>query len=164
MRARERRRLVFAAAVTIVAFPALWLFEGQEPDGAATAGVETTTGLFPSPTDDPGVPVYLDNPSPVVAPAVIDIAVPEAPGAREARGDATFKRYLDAQVERPCTTVLAPPGIVITVTNVDNGLSTTCTNTRMTSVPPGADIALHTDVYMTIAELVDAPVPVRISW
>ena len=164
MRAHERRRLVFAATVTIVAFPALWLFEGDGPDDSATAAVETTAGLFPSPTDDPGVPVYLDNPSPVVAPAVIDIAVPQPPGFREGRGDATFKRFVDATVDKPCATVLAPAGIVLTVTNVDNGLSTTCTNTRNTAVPPGTDIVIDTDVYSTIAELVEAPVPVRISW
>jgi hypothetical protein len=163
MRAHERRRLVLAAAVTIAA-PALWLFEGDSADDSGTASADATSNLFPSATDDPGVPVFLDNPSPVVAPAVIDIAVPEAPGSREVRGAATFKRYIDPQVERPCTTVLAPPGIVLTITNVDNGLSTTCTNTRSTSVPPGADIAIDTDVYITIAELVEAPVPVRISW
>ena len=164
MRAHERRRLVLAATVTIAAFPAWWLLDGDSADDSAAKSADTASGLFPSATDDPGLPVYLDNPSPVVAPAVIDIAVPEAPGSREVRGAAAFKRYVDPQVERPCTTLLAPAGIVLTITNVDNGLSTTCTNTRGTSVPPGADIAIDTEVYGTIAELVEAPVPVRISW
>jgi hypothetical protein len=32
------------------------------------------------------------------------------------------------------------------------------------SKPPDADIVIDTDVYVTIADLVDAPVPVRLSW
>ena len=164
MRAHERRRVVLAATVTILAFPAFWLLEGDSAENSPATVVDTTADLFPSATDDPGVPVYLDNHSPVVAPAVIDIAVPEGAGARESRGQATFRRYVDPSVERPCSTLLAPPGLLVTVTNVDNGLSTTCTNTRGSSVPPGADISIDTDVYITIAELVEAPVPVRISW
>ena len=164
MRAHERRRLVVAATVTIVAFPALWLFEGDAAEDPSATSAVATTDLFPLASVDPGIPVYLDNPSPVVAPAVIDIAVPEPPGSQDARGAATFRRYVDAAVERPCTTALAPPGVELTITNVDNGLSTTCTNTRGRAVPPGADISIDTDVYMTIAELVEAPVPVRISW
>jgi hypothetical protein len=165
MRARERRRLVLATTLTVVAFPALWLLDGDDNDEGAAAAVTTTEDtLLPSATEGPGVPVFLDNTTPVAAPAVIDIAVPEAPGAREARGSATFKRYVGARVERPCTTALAPAGVMLTITNVDNGTSTTCMNTRSTAVPPGADIAIDTAVYITIAELVEAPVPVRISW
>jgi hypothetical protein len=110
------------------------------------------------------VPVFLEDATPVVAPAVIDIAIPAGPGSREARGAATFRRFGGPPSESPCSTPLAPPGVVVTVTNVDNGLSTTCTNTRSVTVPPGADITLDTVVYVTIAELVEAPVPVRITW
>ena len=164
MRAHERRRLVLAATLTVVALPALWLLEADDPEDAATTAAATAAEQIPLSTEDPGLPVFLDNSVPVVNPAVIDIAVPEAPSAREARGKATFKRYIDPPVERPCTTSLAPPGVKLTVTNVDNGLSTTCTNTRSITVPPGADIALDTTVYVAIAELVEAPVPVRLSW
>jgi len=165
MRTRERRRLVLATTLTVVALPVLWLIDRDDSDDGAAAVVTTVAdAALPSDTQDPGVPVFLDNTTPVVPPAVIDIAVPEAPGTREASGDATFKRYVDAPVERPCTTSLAPPGVVLTVTNVDNGSSTTCTNTRSITVPPGADIAIDTQVYVSIAELAEAPVPVRISW
>jgi hypothetical protein len=162
MRAHERRRLVLAATVTVVALPAFWLLE-DDPEEPSSA-VATADEALPSETAEPGLPVFLDNSVPVVNPAVIDIAVPEAPGARQTQGKATFKRYIDPPVERPCTTSLAPPGVKLTVTNVDNGLSTTCTNTRSITVPPGADIALDTTVYVAIAELVEAPVPVRLSW
>jgi hypothetical protein len=168
MRAHERRRLVFATTLTVIAFPALWLLDrddsADEANDRAVAATTTQDALLPSATEGPGVPVFLDNTSPIAAPAVIDIAVPEAPGTREARCRATFKRYVEAPVERPCTTALAPPGVMLTITNVDNGTSTTCMNTRSTAVPPGADIAIDTAVYISIAELVEAPVPVRISW
>ena len=52
----------------------------------------------------------------------------------------------------------------ITVTNTDNGLSTTCTNTLDVAKPADADIVIDTNVYVAIADLVDAPVPVRLSW
>ena len=55
-------------------------------------------------------------------------------------------------------------GATITVVNIDNGLSTTCTNTLGFPVSPEITISLDTDVYITIADLVDAPIPVRISW
>ena len=164
MRAQERRRLVFAATVTVVALPAMWMMDGDSADDAAAATTTTVDVLFPADDVNPGVPLYLDDAAPVVAPAVIDIAVPEPPGAREARGDATFKRFGVDPLTRACTTPLAPPGVELTITNVDNGLSTTCINNRAVSVPPGADVAIDTQVYVTIAELVEAPVPVRISW
>ena len=164
MRVHDRRRLVLAATLTAVAFPVLWMLDGDTDDNASTPSMPVANNLTLPPQTEPPVPVFLDNTSPVVAPAIIDIAVPEGPGSREARGAATFKRYVGAPVERPCTTSLAPPGVLLTVTNVDNGLSTTCTNTRFVTVPPGADIAIDTDVYVTIAELVEAPVPVRLSW
>jgi hypothetical protein len=164
MRAHDRRRLVLAAALTVAAVPAMWMFDGDDADDAATATTVDAASVVPQ-AEEPPVPVFLDNTTPIVPPAVIDIAVPEGPTAREARGHATFKRYsAEITVERPCTTRLAPPGALLTVTNIDNGLSATCNNTRSVSIPPGADIAIHTNVYVTIAALVDAPVPVRITW
>ena len=164
MRAHERRRLVVAATLTAVALPALWLFDGSEADDSAAPATAADADAVASDPGASAVPVYLDDTTPVVAPAVIDIAVPERPGAREANGRATFKQYLDAPVERPCTTSLAPTGVELTITNIDNGHSTTCTNTRSVTVPPGADIAIDTEVYIVIGELVEAPVPVRINW
>jgi hypothetical protein len=53
---------------------------------------------------------------------------------------------------------------VLTVTNTDNGQTTTCTNSISTPLPAGVDIVLHTDLFTVISDLADAPVPVRISW
>jgi hypothetical protein len=65
---------------------------------------------------------------------------------------------------RPCTAPKAPSGALITVTNVDNGLSATCTNTLGVSVAAEVDIVIDTLVFTTIADLTDAPIFVRLSW
>jgi hypothetical protein len=171
MEVHERRRLVVATAFTLIALPSIWLFDRDDPDsigasGVAAAGVATpeVVAAETTPTTEPEVPIFLDNTIVVVAPAVIDVALPDAPGEREADGRATYQRYIDTEVFRPCTTYLAPSGATVIITNTDNGLSTSCTNTLGVSKPANADIVLDTDVYVAIADLVDAPVPVRISW
>jgi len=52
----------------------------------------------------------------------------------------------------------------LTVTNTDNGQTTTCVNSLSTPLPAGVDIVLHTDDFVLISDLADAPVPVHISW
>jgi hypothetical protein len=49
------------------------------------------------------------------------------------------------------------------VTNLDNSRFTTCT----ASISPAGildSVVMHTDAFLVIADLVDAPVPVVISW
>lgn len=177
MHVHERRRITVAAVFTLVALPAIWLFDRDDPTGSpsvAVAGVpgpqvQVTTQADAAfggaaATTEGETPVFLDNTLPVVAPAVIDVALPEPRSATETDGTATYQRYLGTTVVRPCTAVTAPSGATITVVNVDNGLSTTCTNTLGFSVPPNVTICLDTAVYVEIADLVDAPIPVRISW
>lgn len=169
MDVHERRRLALATAFTLVALPAIWLFDRDDPTATpnvAAAGVPALEPAVPSvaATTEPEAPIFLDNTVAVVAPAVIDIALPDPPGDDEATGDASYRRFVEPPTPRPCATPLAPSGAVVTVTNVDNGLSTTCVNTLGVSTPPATVIAIDTDVFTEIADLVDAPVPVRISW
>ncbi len=96
-------------------------------------------------------------------PAVVDTVTPRGPTATEATGHASFRRYTDPS-KRPCTTALAPWGATLTVTNTNNGQTTTCVNSISTPLPAGVDIVIHTDVFALISDLADAPVPVRISW
>ena len=169
MQVHERRRVAVAAVFTLIALPAIWLFDRDDPAASpnvAAAGV-------PAPAAQPAaevrttaaeIPVFLDNTLAVVAPAVIDVALPDPPGPTDTAGRATYQRYLDTTIDRPCTAVTAPSGAIITVTNVNNGLSTTCTNTLGFSVPADVVVSLDTEVYIAIADLVDAPIPVLISW
>ena len=93
-------------------------------------------------TPDP--PIFLNGPPSGADPAVVDIIIPPGPTATEAKGRASFRRYADPQ-QGPCTTALAPWGSHLTVTNTDNGQTTTCVNSISTPLPAGVDIVLHTD-------------------
>jgi hypothetical protein len=53
---------------------------------------------------------------------------------------------------------------MLKVTNLDNGQTTTCMNTLGMSLPAGSDLVMNTAVYILIADLAEAPVPVRVSW
>jgi hypothetical protein len=166
----QRRRVAIAAVFTLAAVPIVMLLDSGDSDSSAVtdgsgtiAAVETTIE-FTVPTTAEQLPVFLDNTAVIVPPAVIDVARPEATTATEQQGRATYLRYLQASVTRPCTAPRAPSGAVITVTNIDNGLSATCTNTLGVSIAADIDIAIDTQVFTTIADLVDAPIFVRMSW
>lgn len=175
MHVYERRRLAVVAVLTLVAVPAVFALDrggdsSAEDIPGAVVPDEAEQSLNDLAVDvvvdsiAPEIPVFLDNEVQVPAPAVIDIARPPGPGATEATADVTFKRYVEPPWPRPCSTRLAPSGATITVTNLDNGMSTTCKNTLGVSIPAGSDMALDTDLFIGIADLVDAPVPVRITW
>lgn len=163
----DRRRVALASIVTFVALPALWVLN-REPGAAgttATAGVGGPVGDNSAPSTSaysPELPAFVGGDGQPVPPAVVDVAVPPGPGVNETTARASYSRYNSAG--RPCTTLLAPDGVTITVLNVDNGQSTTCTNTLGKAIPPGADMVLDTAIYNEIANLADAPVPVRITW
>jgi hypothetical protein len=62
-----------------------------------------------------------------------------------------------------CQVKDAPVGVKVTVTNLDNNRSVTC---RSSVSPAGIveSVVLHTDAFLSIADLADAPVPVEIRW
>ena len=169
MNSYDRRRLVLASIFTVAALPALWIINRNDAGSAApalgAAGVPPV-GANQAPstsTYTPDAPVFLNGPPSGADPAVVDIIIPPGPTSTEASGRASFRRYADPS-KRPCTTALAPWGKTLTVTNTDNGQTTTCLNSISTPLPVGVDLVLHTDVFALISDLADAPVPVRISW
>lgn len=169
----DRRRVAAASLFTVVALPALWMLNresaatsGAPSVGAAGVDMAAQVGDEQAPSTAPYEP---DTPSfvggeadAVVAPVVVDVAVPPPPDANEASGKASFRRL--GAGSRQCSTLLAPDGSSLTVLNIDNGQSTTCTNTYGLSMPAGADVLLHTDVFSEIGDLTDSPLPVRVSW
>jgi hypothetical protein len=172
MSAFDRRRVALATAFTVVALPSLWLIQRDDaarstsPTTAAAGvgGPRPAASTSPSTTQYvPELPSFLDGPAPPPPPAVVNIAVPGTASQNQAKVTASFRRFDDPS-GRPCTTLIAPEGATITVTDVDNGLSTTCVNRFGATLPRGVDIVLHTDLYTTIADLADAPISVRLSW
>jgi hypothetical protein len=169
MNTYDRRRLVLASIFTVAALPALWIINRDDAGSAApavgAAGVPRV-GASQAPSTSaytPDSPIFLDGPPSGADPAVVDIVIPPPPSATEARGRASFRRYADPTTHS-CTTALAPWGRTLTVTNTDNGQTTTCVNSLSSPLPAGVDIVLHTDDFALISDLADAPVPVHISW
>jgi hypothetical protein len=170
MRVHERRRLVLATALTVVALPAIWLMDRDDPSAATSPAVaaigvpEPGAGsVSPETSLVPQVPVFLDNTVLLPQPAVIDIAVPDSVPDTERTARLTYKDYSDYG-DAMCTLGGAPSGAHIHVTNVDNGQEVWCTNTLGMSIPVGSDMAIDINLFVRIADLVDAPVPVRVSW
>lgn len=170
MNTSDRRRVVVASLFTVAALPALWVLNRATAStsvspktGAAGLDIQAHAGTGPPVTVYvPEPPLFVGGDSRPPNPGVVEIAVPPSPSPNEVIGKASYKRY--APGSRSCTTLLAPDGATLTVVNINNGQRTTCTNTLGMAMPAGADIVLHTDVYSEIADLADAPVPVRVSW
>jgi len=169
MNTYDRRRLVLASIFTVAALPALWIINRDDAGSAApavgAAGVPRV-GANQAPSTSaytPDSPIFLDGPPSGADPAVVDIVIPPGPSATEARGRASFRRFADP-TKHSCTTTLAPWGRTLTVTNTNNGQTTTCVNSLGGPLPAGVDIVLHTDDFALISDLADAPVPVHISW
>jgi hypothetical protein len=79
------------------------------------------------------------------------------------RGNATYKRLPDS-VKTGCSTTLVPLGATITILNLNNGRKATCININIGPMSGSFDITLNTAVFEAIAELVDAPLPVELTW
>lgn len=158
-----RRRAAVAAVFTAVALPVAWIADSS--GDAASTGVEDSAAQdayasFPTPSTGLPTPVFLDNTAVIVPPAVIDIARPDGDSSNRLTGRAGFRD----ETGEVCTVREAPPNAAITVTNVDNGLSTTCRNMLSGYVPAGVDLVLASSVFLRIADVSAAPVPVLVEW
>lgn len=159
---------MFASALTLVALPALWLLDRDDPAASpnvAAAGMPTpvVTAAASTVTTAPEQPVFLDPNGATPAPVIASAATAPPAGTNEITGLGTFKRFQGVTVPS-CTVPAAPNMAQITVINVDNGLSLTCTNDLSVTTLGGVIVTIDTDLYVTIADLVDSPVPVRVDW
>lgn len=167
METSQRRRVALATALTVVALPSIWLIGRDDPSVApnlAAAGVPT-----PQPeeagSDDTlarELPVFLENTLVVPPPVLDDAATPMPTSTRTIQGDASHLQVADSATI--CTAPRVPGGAMLTVTNLDNGLTVNCTNQLGITIPFGIEIALDADLFVQFADLADAPVPVRITW
>ena len=179
----DRRRFLLAALVSLLAFPALWWFNRDDPSSGpstASVGVEvggSIDGEPPAEPDDavtvdstighsnlpsePTVldqpPIFLDGPASPVG-GVSEIAIPNADALETIITRATYGSIAgsDRCLARNITT-----GQEITVINLDNNRIITC---RVTLAPATqiADLVLQTEQFETLADLTDAPIPVQI--
>lgn len=163
-----------ATAVTVLALPFL-LQTGKAAPGVAAVAPGTGSGNLtdalpaadePEPTlpDDAAILTRRSDRS--TTSQEIVIAVPTSPpeGSKFAKGRAGYQTWQLTANGRPCLFTGAPVNTVVTVTNLDNGKSTTCLVAG--NQPPGSGLVILLDstVFQDIADLVEAPVPVRVAW
>lgn len=170
----QRRRVAVALAITVIAVPAAFLLNrGEEPAAAPTGTVvgtiagEGSTAEQAQPadalsaTDAMGtIPVgILDGTVPARDSDPATIAIPRLPQA--INGTGSFRREF-ANVAS-CIARDVPYNSRITVTNRDNSRSVQCIN-NVGGEAPNVDVVLHADAFAQIANLIDAPIAVQITW
>lgn len=156
----ERRRIAVLASVSLLAVFIFRASSGSNED--ATATTVTTTTVPPVIEQDIPESVILGGPAPLTPTGSAVIAYPADTG-NVIDGRASFSNLGYTQTPI-CYSIAAPIGADLTVTNVNNGRSIKCTNVYSLLVPNGITIILHTTVFTRLADLIDAPLPVKISW
>lgn len=162
----DRNRLVAVTLLTVFTVPFIWMAAGSHDDVSTqtTAVVTTTTFATGIGTDiESDAPANLEGPSGGETGGGGQIAYPADNNGNMARGLASFKRFPN-DAKTACVTALAPLGAEVTIRNLDNGRKIVCTNVNLGYIPGNADITLHTSLFEKIANLIDAPLPVEITW
>lgn len=157
----ERRRIVVLSIVSMLAFVVVRSTSGGSDDSA----VETTTTYTTVPPiveDSIPVPVILGGPAALPPSGTAAIAQP-ATSANEYTGTATFT-VLGYTERAVCYSTTVPQGQNLVVTNINNGQSIKCLSVYSTLVPPGITIVLHQSVFVKLSDLIDAPIPVKVTW
>lgn len=162
MNSTERRRVTMATIFTLVAFIALWASNrGDAASEFDTIG--STAATTPTTVYEPEPPIFVGGNAADPPPEPADVAVGPAPGDNQRIGKAAFHTYQGATIP-VCSTNWVPEGYQLKVTNVNNGRSVTCVNWPNLVLPAGTDIVLDTFLFVSIADLSDAPIAVRVSW
>jgi hypothetical protein len=160
----DRRRILLATALTFVALPALWWANKSDTSGpnVATAGLAVGAAAAPTTTDnaanDDAAPVFLDGPSAQVGAGLTEIAVPQPPAIPRITTTATFRSDLP---DSTCRVVGVGGGVELTVVNLDNNRSITCTAT-LAPIGSTSQLVMSSAQFAQIADLTDAPIPVEI--
>ncbi len=161
----DRRRILLASVLTLVALPTLW-WANQSDGGApnlATVGIavvdQSATGTAPDPEASEAAPVFLDGPSGQVGAGLAEIAVPAPPAIASITTTATFRSTLGSP--SACMVPGIASGQQVIVVNLDNNRSVTCT--AILAPSSAADqLVMATELFAELADLTDAPIPVEI--
>ncbi|MBG7604004.1 MAG: hypothetical protein IZT58_05100 [Actinobacteria bacterium] len=169
----ERRRILLATTLTVLALPALWWAnqsEGASAPNVATVGVEVgvedgsapTTGhssaSVPNELGETS-PVFLDGPSGEAGFGAAEVAVPAPPRRGSVTASATYSSAVYSASQ--CIVTGVAHGSTITVVNLDNNRSTTCV-TILAPTGSSGEVVLNTRAFSELADLTDAPIPVEI--
>ena len=162
----ERRRLVVAMALTVILLPFMFVGGGNSGESTTSDPAGSSAPAVPGVASDtePANPAFLPVEGNSADPEIITVNVPAPPEGTVIKGNSTFIRWPQTMGLRPCATPHALIGAVVTVRNVNNGRSITCDNVSIQALTSGYVIVIHTELFTEIADLVDAPVPVEISF
>jgi hypothetical protein len=129
---------------------------------ASTGSSSVIPGMPGSSNGEPAAPAYLEGPTSSAVTATAPIASPSTNVGL--RGTARYERFSSYYPNRACRVPAAPMWAVVTVHNLDTDRTTSCLNSSIS--PTGqSDIAtVDIDVFLEIADLADAPLPVELTW
>jgi hypothetical protein len=174
----QRRRVVLAIAITVIAAPTAFLLNrGSGPD--AVGSPITVVGTLPPapgeapatvPNTDPAAtsalgtaPVgYLSGTTVPIENEPARIAIPRE--RESVKGDASFSSTIESTLR--CQARVSdgvPFNATLTVTNLDNGRSVQCI-ASIGGAEPLATVIVAPATFAEIADMTDAPVPVEITW
>ena len=170
----DRRRFIAVTVLTLLALPALWYANTSENSSApnlAVAGIdaevdaagaagnaELSGAADPATADEPVAPAFLEGPSSAAGAGQSAIAVPARPLVEGISAQATFRANV---TDGTCIVGAVPSGTQITVVNLDNNRSVTCTSVLTPGIQSDV-IVIRTSAFATIADLTDAPISVEI--
>jgi hypothetical protein len=111
----------------------------------------------------PSDPVFLAGPTlaPIGQPQV---AYADPGSSRRVDGRASYRRWEPEWGTNPCHSPYAPANARLTVTNLDNGQSINCTNVVTKPIRGSTVVVLDTQSFLLLANLTEAPIPVRVTW
>jgi hypothetical protein len=167
----DRRRFTAVTVLTLLALPALWLANTSDNSAApnlAVAGIDPGVDVAagandaeaPDGDDDLGQdpPAYFEGPASAAGAGQSAIAIPAKPLVDGIIAKATFRSTVADGV---CIAGGLPSGSLITVVNLSNNRSVTCTTILSPGDDPGA-VVMHASAFAGIADLTDAPISVEI--
>ena len=157
----ERRRIVVLSIVSMLALVVVRSTTVGSDEQVAESTTTYTT-VPPIVEDSIPVPVILGGPAALPPSGTAAIAKP-ATSANEYTGTATFT-VLGYTERAVCYSTTVPQGQNLVVTNINNGQSIKCLSVYSTLVPPGIAIVLHQSVFVKLSDLIDAPIPVKVTW
>lgn len=154
----ERRRI---GALSVLTLFALTIFSFAA--GGASSPTSTTTTTVP-PVVEKEIPesVILGGPPPIAPSGSAAVAYPAtSPNSLTGRASFTAFGYSSNPV---CFSAMTPVGVQLTITNINNGRSVKCTSAFGSSIPAGVSVQLNSNQFTQLADLIDAPIPVKITW
>ncbi len=175
----QRRRLLIAIAITFILVPGAFLLNrntneteaspvvtmvGTVPDATSVAASVPTSSQTSEASDgtDPLGTISVGYLQGTVVPNTADPPTIAIPRPQEVNaGLASFSYDIEAASE--CRVLIAPNGVRVTVTNLDNSRSVQCLNTLINLEQPH-EVMLSSGSFVLIADLTDAPVHVEVNW